>query len=155
MNIATTLNINKDILEQITEVSDITGKSRTQIIIMLLKNVMDDHKMKARINCSIKYQPCDEKYKWHKFHVSLKVTDYECFLDLRKVFKMSVSCLVAFAAKKYLKHLLKEILEGNYTDKYPYQNYVLAKSSWNGTIFWQFFWGIPSNLREHLKYIVN
>ena len=155
MNIATTLNINKDILEEIANVSDITDKSRTEIIILLLKKVMCDNKIKARINCSVKYQPCDEKDKWHRFHVSFKVGDYECFLDLRKVFKMSVSCLVAFAVKKYLKKLLKEILEGVHTDNNRYKNYILAKSSCNGIIFWQFFWGIPSNLPEHLKYIVN
>ena len=155
MNIATTLNINKDILEEITYASDITGRSRTEIIILLLKKVMSDNKIKARINSSIKYQRCDEKEKWHKFHVSLRVVDYECFLDLRKVFKMSVSCLVAFAVKKYTKNLLKEILEGRHTDNYPNKNYVLAKSSCNGIIFWQFFWGLLPNLSEHLKYIVN
>ena len=155
MNISTTININKDILEEITFSSDITGKSRTEMIILLLKKVMSDNKIKARINCSVKYQTCDEKDKWHRFHVSFKVADYECFLDLKKVFKMSVSCLVAFATKKYLKQLLKEILEGSHTDNYPYQNYVLAKSICNGVIFWQFFWGIPQDLKEHLKYIVS
>ncbi|MFC1669344.1 hypothetical protein ACFL20_03070 [Spirochaetota bacterium] len=148
MKINTTINIHKNTLKKITETANFTDNCKTEIIIFLLKKIMDDDKIQTQKNQSVKYQNCDEINCWHKFHISFNVNEYEYFLDLRKICKMSVSYLLAYAVDKYLDL----ILNGGITDNYLYKNYILSKNSSNGVIFWQYFWGIPSNLEELLKY---
>ena len=148
MKIETTLYINKTILDKITKTSKTLGKSRTETIIILMKKIMDCDKMKALINSSIKYQKNDDHNNWHRFHLSLLDVDYEYFLDLRKLMKMSVSNILAYAVNKFLHTLNKQ----NFTDNYTFSNYILVKNSVDGIIFWQLFWGIPRKIEEFLKY---
>ena len=146
MAIKTTINIHNEILDKITKVSYSLGKSRTEIIIMLLMQVMKNDTNKATICKSIKYQKCDGNKKWHKFHIILKDNEYEYLLDLRRLLKMSVSLLLAFSVKKYLKKLSK----CDFTDNYLFKNYILAREIDDGVISWKLFWNIPNNLSNLL-----
>ncbi|MFC1669377.1 hypothetical protein ACFL20_03240 [Spirochaetota bacterium] len=148
MIIETTININTSVLNDIILASDKRGKSKSETIVMLLKMVMKDNGIKAKINKSVKYQVKEEKDNWHKLHIYLGENDYEYFLDLRKLLKMSVSNIVAYAVKKFLHCLLKN----NITDNYQFTNYILTKNTIDGVIFWQLFWGVPNKIEELLKY---
>ena len=147
-NIKTTININKELLKDIAKVSHARGKSRSEIIIMLLKNIMDKESNRANIHRSIKYQKRDDKKNWHRFHICLKGNVYEYCLDLKKILKMSLSHIVAHAAKKYLKNLLYE----KNTDNYLFKNYVIAKEDADGIIYWKLFWGIPKKPEKFITF---
>ncbi len=147
-NIDTSLNINKDILIKINKVSNSSGISRTKIIVMLLKKMMKNESSKACIHKTIKYQKCNEKTNWHTFHITFKGDEYEYFLDLRKLLKMSLSHIVAYAVNKYLKSLLLD----KSTDNYSFTNYILAKEDADGIIYWKLFWGIPKKISKYLTF---
>ena len=61
---------------------------------------------------------------------------------------MSLSCILAFAVKKYLKSL---IFDKN-TDNYTFTNYIIAKEDADGIIYWKLFWGIPKEMAKHLTF---
>ncbi|MFC1669698.1 hypothetical protein ACFL20_04845 [Spirochaetota bacterium] len=146
--IETTININKHLLGKINSASRLMGKSKTEIIVILLKKVMVEGSSNVKICRSVKYQDCDEKKNWHTFHIVLKSDEYEYFLDLRKILKMSVSFIVAYAVRKYLKSFLKS----GFTDNNSFQNYILAREDADGIIYWLMFWGVPKNLEKHLTF---
>ncbi|MFC1668968.1 hypothetical protein ACFL20_01135 [Spirochaetota bacterium] len=147
--IETTINIKKNILDNIAQTSKVLGKSQTEIIVMLLKKVIDNENSKVQICRRIKYQSCDDKNNWHTLHVLFEQNEYEYFLDLRKLLKMSLSFIIANAAKKYLK----DLLNGNFTDNNRYQNYILSRENADGIIYWVLFWGIPKNLKKYITFV--
>ena len=135
--IETTLNIHLDILDEITRAAEVLDTSRTEIIILLLKKVMDNDVEDTFIDNSVRYQDCCDKDCWHRFHISLCVADYNFFLNLRLLLKSSVSRIVAFAVKKYLAEILKY---NDSTDNYHYKYYILNTKIKNNYRKWQIQW---------------
>ena len=144
MTIKTTLNINRDILEEITIASHELSISRSDVIKMLLKTVMSDDINLAKIGHSVKYQKKGDKNTWHTFHIRLDVDEYEFFLDLRKFLKMSVSHILAYAVQKYLKSL-SLVKTG---DKKLFKNYIFHTDIKDGFRYWQMIWGFPPNIKD-------
>lgn len=138
----TTLNIHLDIMKIITDAAQDRGISRSEMIIMLLKRVMEDIAGPARYGSLIIYQSRSTKECWHTFHITLREDDYEYLLDLRKLLKMSVSHILAYAVKKYLK--------SNITDNNRYKNYAVIKSIRDGLVFWTLIWGYPPDIEKYL-----
>jgi hypothetical protein len=149
-NIETTININMDILRMIDDVSFKAKYSRTHIIRILMKKiVIHDTDTLTKHFSLVKYQKHDKKEKWHAFHITLSPAEYEQFLDMRKVFKMSVSLIVAYAVRKYLKQLVEELTKKiTTTDNNGLNNYICSKIDIGGTICWITYWGIPSRFLQ-------
>jgi hypothetical protein len=143
----TTLNIHADILNKITATAQMRGISRSEIIIYLLKKAMDDVANPGRLGRLVQYQKRCLPNDWHAFHIKLNVDEYEYFLDLRKLLKMSVSLILAYAVKRYLSKLKNK----NYTDNYQYKNYVIIRELIDNIICWKFFWGFPPNINKQLS----
>ncbi|OHD63030.1 MAG: hypothetical protein A2176_09420 [Spirochaetes bacterium RBG_13_51_14] len=78
----------------------------------------------------------------------LKPDEYEFFLDLRKVFKQSVSRLVAYAIDKYLDEITQKIRKGS--DNYRFKNYAISRIIIEGVICWVLYWGVPRKLIAEL-----
>jgi hypothetical protein len=142
----TTLNIGANVLEQITAAAKTCGFSRSAMIVYLIKRFMDEIPDPDRLGRMIQYQERKGKSNWHTFHLYLRDDDYEYFLDMRKLFKMSVSLLLAFAVKKFLNRPDKKIN----TDNNTYHNYVVIRDLVDGIISWRFLWGCPRNLKKLL-----
>lgn len=126
-------------MQQINIAASFKGISRSEVIIQLLKHVMADIRKPSELGKMVQYQEKSHPDNWHPFHVSLNADDYEYSQDLRKLMKMSVSLILAFAVKKYLPKLMKK----NNTDNYRYKDYLILKSIINGIICWTIFWGHP------------
>jgi hypothetical protein len=141
----TTLNIDLDIFNQIDAAATSYGISRSELIIVLIKKAMDDISDPGRIGTMVRYQKRKNNRQWHVFHLQVRMDDYEYFLDLRKLLKMSVSLILAYAVNKYLNKL-----QLNKTDNYSYKNYVIIKEVINNVISWRFIWGFPINIRQFL-----
>lgn len=145
MIIATTLHVHKSIMEKLNRGTEITRKSRTSIVKLLIQRIMNDNQRMIKTNSRIKYQERDLKENWHRIYIVFNEYEYEYCLDLRKFYKMSVSYILAYAVLRYLE----ELLEGNSsTDNYCYKNYILIKKTINETVAWQIYWGIPPNLTD-------
>lgn len=142
----TTLIIDKNILAEISVAAKSHGISRSGMIIYLIKKIMDYIPDPDRLGRMVQYQERKGKDNWHTFHLYLREDDYEYFLDLRKLFKMSVSLILAFAVKKFLNRSIGKIN----TDNYTYRNYVVIRELINGIVSWRLLWGWPCNLEKLL-----
>jgi hypothetical protein len=142
----TTLNMHVDVLRHITRAAHSKGITRTEMIIILIKRVMDENGRTIRMGKMVKYQKQNTNGYWHKFHVILREDEYEYFLDLRKLLKMSVSLILAYAVEKYLIQLV----DGKITDNYRFVNYVIVKEIVENVICWRFYWGCPPSLKKYL-----
>ena len=146
--IATTLNIHVDVLSNINKVAAQLRKSRKEIIILLLKRMMEDQRALSRGFSTVRYQEDDEKVNWHCFHIRFREDENEFFVDLRKISKFSVSCLLAIAVKRYLGTLIEDLKNGNVDNYSSFNNYVLYQGVVDGIISWHIYWGYPE---KHLK----
>ncbi len=142
----TTLNIHTDILEQINRAAQLRCISRSDMIVVLIKRIMDDVSNSVRFGRMIRYQERSCPDTWHTVHVQLRPDDYEYLLDLRRLLKMSVSLILAYAVKRYLNR----IMEKKKTDNYQYKNYVIIKEVFNNTICWRLIWGYPPGIEKIL-----
>lgn len=141
----TTLNIDSDIYDKITMAAASYGISRSELIILLIKKTMDDIPDPGCMGTMVRYQKRRNHRQWHVFHLQVRMDDYEYFLDLRKLLKMSVSLILAYAVNKFLNKL-----KISKTDNYPYKNYLIIKEVINNLISWRFIWGYPLNIRQFL-----
>lgn len=143
----TTLNIHINILEQITTAAKNLQISRSELIMLLCKKIMDDVSRPSRFGAPVQYQERSDKESWKSFHLVLREDDYEYLLDLRKLLKLSVSRILAFAVKKYLRKIQKR----NITDNKRYKNYVIIKEFVDNITSWRFFWGYPPSIGKFLR----
>ena len=144
MLIETTVHIHSRILEMLNKRAEITGKSRTFIIKLLMQRVMSDNQKMIKSYSRVKYQERDVKENWHRLHVSMNEYEYEYYLDMRKFYKMFVSFILAYAVMRYLDEVVRELAKRRIsTDNYPFRNYILTKETIDEVICWQIYWGIP------------
>ena len=107
---------------------------------------MDNISSPGRIGKMVQYQKRRNQDEWYTFHLQVREDDYEYFLDLRKLLKMSVSLILAYAVEKYLDKLTKK----NSTDNNRYRNYVVIKDVVDNIICWKFIWGFPPNIENFI-----
>ncbi len=138
----TTLNIRADLLNQITEAADSRGQSRSELILWLIKKVAGEITDYGLIGQTVQYQERRASTDWHIFHIRLREDMYEYWLDLRKLLKMSVSLILAYAIKKYLNRSTKRKDADNYLCK----NYIIAREVIDSIVVWKFYWGCPPHL---------
>lgn len=142
----TTLNVHLDMLEKITRAARALGISRSEIIIILLKKVMDETTKPDCLWKLVKYQRKRKPDEWHGFHLTVRPDDYEYFLDLRKLLKMSLSLILSYAVYKYLDKLIKKDI----TDNYRYNHYIIMEKRIDSIPCWIFIWGYPPSIGERI-----
>jgi hypothetical protein len=145
MLIETTLHVHKSILEKLDIGADVTGRSRTSIIKLLIQRIMKDNKRMIKTCSRVQYQERDVKENWSRVNIVFNEYEYEYCQDLRKFFKMSISLILAWAVLIYLDELLKK---NKSTDKYFYRNYLFIRKIIDNTICWQIYWGIPPQFAD-------
>jgi len=64
--IDTTVNIHIDVLMELLTAVDVLGKSKSEIIVMLIKKIMKHDRNMARICRRVKYQERCEKSSWRR-----------------------------------------------------------------------------------------
>jgi hypothetical protein len=148
IDMETTINIHTDILEKIQAAARTGGVSCSGLIILLFKKVMEDMPGPGKQGRRIRYQRRGKQEDWFMFHLQLREDEYEYLLDLRKLLKMSVSLILAYAVKKYLAALSKK----DYTDNYQFRNYVVSREIFHNVICWRFIWGFPPDIEQLIKF---
>jgi hypothetical protein len=148
MMIETTAYLDRECIDLLAAMADDAGISRSKLVVLLLKRVMKDHAALVRYDCSVKYQERKPVIKRKRIHVGVELRDYEFFIDMRKLFKLSVSFLIAYAVKMHLEELLRKMSDpgyDEYADNYPYQHYFIIPEKVDSAICWKIYWGIPEN----------
>jgi hypothetical protein len=144
----TTLNVHVDVMNKIIFAAELQGISSSQMIVILLKQALDRVGNPDCLGKLVQYQKRSSPEMWHPFHIKWKPDEYEYFQDMRKLLKMSVSLILAFAVKKFLKKLLKQ----NMSDNNLHHNYILAKEVIDGVVLWKLIWGFPLKLEKFIKF---
>ncbi len=147
MRIKTTINLDVRVYNEIARASIVTGISRRDIISSLLKRLSGDHAKMVRSWKRVRYQGRAGNERWRCLHLSLWPDEYEFFLDLRKVCKMSVSFLIAFAVSKYLQEVVSLLLKR--PDNNRYKNYMIINRIVDGIVCWTYYWGMPRTLPDN------
>jgi len=148
--VETTILVRQNVLSGIASASVITGKPRSTIVVMLIKRIMDDNRPLLREDRCVEYQERQPGKEWHRLHVYLHMKEYECFLDLRKFCKKSVSFLVAFGVYKYLDEIIKELeIIRIIPDNYLINHYSQKTSFYKGVYYWRIIWGKPQKHSKH------
>ena len=144
----TTINIRTDILEQITSAAQAQSISCSELIALLIQKASADIANPGRIGSMVQYQGRRSSYDWCIFHVQVREDVYEYWLDLRKLLKMSVSLILAYAVKRFLGK--PKIMTT--TDNYLCKHYIIMKEVIDTVIVWKFIWGFPPNLGKLFNY---
>ncbi len=76
MFIDTTLNISNDCLSKISDAARLSGKTRTEIISLWMKNAMDVRKHQVRFGRRVQYQGRAGADNWRTIHVRFRPDDY-------------------------------------------------------------------------------
>ena len=150
VNIKTTLYMNAEFVDMIEKMADMTGKTRTELIILLMKRMMKHNSWLARAHQPVRYQVTLPQACWRRLHITVCSRDYEQCLDMRKFFKMSVSFLVAYAVEHYLDELIELIMNGGKKDNYQYNYYFIIQKTDNCSVCWKVVWGMPDNPNDLL-----
>jgi hypothetical protein len=142
----TTLNINAAVLAKITCSAKSAGISRSALILILMKRVMADISDTACMGSMVRYQEGGRSRDWRTFHLTLREDEYEFLLDLRKLMKMSVSRILAYAVKKYHRTTKRM-----FTDNYRFINYTILREIVDDIICLKFMWGFPRGIAKLLR----
>jgi hypothetical protein len=126
---------------------------RTLIVYMILYAAKKEKK-KAIAFKRISYRKRNKGNPWKRVHVVLYHSEYEFFLDVKKLWKMSLANVIAFCVDnvlveffEYFSRRLKEIESDNYPNNLPsyYENrsYTFDFHREKGIHCLKFYWGPP------------
>jgi len=144
MKIETTIHIDRKIGERLADAAVDAGVSVSFLVSGLMRMFGGREQHRVTAWKQVRYQERREKKRWRKMHLSLREDEYEYFIDTRKVFKLSVSFIVAEAIELYLDELLRKMIER--PDNYRYRNYIFSRNIIENVICFTFYWGVPQNL---------
>ena len=143
----TTLNVRYDILRKISDVAETNKISSSDMALVLIKKVLVDIPREVQLWKLVQYQKRCPRDQWLTLHVNVREDDYEYFLDLRKLLKMSVSLILAFAVEKFLIDVKIPIK----TDNNRFRNYIIVYEDVDSVMMWTLVWGFPPNIHNHIK----
>jgi hypothetical protein len=145
MVIKTTININTKILLKLNYASTILQISVTHIIKILLQKYSEQSHQVVMFSPK-KYQKHDKLSNWHTFHINFQEYEYEIGFDFTKIYKKSLSLIIAESIKKYLDLLINKFknLKKSNMDSYLLKNYLFFKRIKDGVTCGIYFWGLPS-----------
>lgn len=151
MNIITTVNIRDDLLTRMKTRKQELNISLNKIVNFLLLKALNWRKKSIKTFKSIKYQVKYENISWHKLHISMDNALYERCLDMRKLYKLSVSYILAICIKMYLDILSKKIIMAKGTDNY-HNCYLLFSNTDKNVFSFTIFWSLPGEniIKKHL-----
>lgn len=142
MNIITTVNIRTDLLDKMIYSKQKLNISLNKIVYILLSKALDWNEKSIKIFKSIKYQTKNQDSGWHKLHISLNNALYERCLDMRKLYKLSVSYILAICIQKYLILLSQELDIWQETDNY-HDSYIFISNIDKNLFSFTIFWSLP------------
>ncbi|MCP4137576.1 MAG: hypothetical protein GY754_41800 [bacterium] len=147
----TTFNITLENFELLQSSAKTMGIARSRLVELLIQKVMEKDPFDYKMFGTVKYQlsPLEDEpavsgaEPWYHCHVVFDSSVYENCLDLRKVHKLSVSAIIAFAINNYLDDLLLSKDPKGDVDKYPH-NYIFSEGKYDGIKTFVMFWGVPN-----------
>lgn len=150
MSVATTLYVHEATLGLIAEACAMTGTTRSRLIATLLERSMRDPGMEPRIGRLVRYQRADRREAWRTVHVRFREDEVDYVKDLRSFYRVSASLLLAVAARRFIREIIRQSEKREQSDNYPFSNYLLSRETIDGYIFWKICWGFPPNPEKYI-----
>ncbi len=136
-NQRTTVNLPARIYEKLHDVSRKSGISPNEVMRKALKKLVPELGKEKFENCTIKYQSPEDD--WNNQHITISQVEYDTFMDIKKVIRLSFSYLVTMAIEKYSDIIdTVENCFSFYDTAYLKQLKIL-----NDIRIYSFCWGIP------------
>ena len=131
-----TFNIREDLIPRIEGAAETLNMKRSRVVEALIIKFMDNTKGGEKTLQQLKYQIIKNGVKSKKLGIFWRRDVYERSLDVRKVFKMSVSYAIAVAIEKYLDELVKEIMDiESKGEAYNYNTFYLINAHYHAHSF--------------------
>ncbi len=151
MKIDTTIYVKRVVIDRIDAIAKKYSVSRSKLVSLLLISMMQGKNTDKNRFSRVKYQKRDKNANWKRPHVMLEPDLYEKSLDMRKLYKMSVSHIVTVAYKKYFDAVILELKNGEITDKNR-KNYVCIGKRDGHLFSYTVFWDYPPE-EKLMKYL--
>ena len=128
MDIKTTVSLNQDDREILKSTAESLGISRNQLVYRLLSSALVRHTLKRKDFETVKYQKSKPGFVYRPMPVCLYGVVFEKCMDVRKLFKVSVSRFLAMAIDLYLVMIIRMLTKQQPdTDNYDHVYYIRSK----------------------------
>lgn len=112
--------IRDDLYKKLTQAVDILGVKRSRLIELLFIRYLERNNYKKIDFKSQKYQKIKKETKCRRICIYWRNEIYEQCFDARKVFKKSISYIIAQAIDNYLDEIINEIQNKGVTNNYKF-----------------------------------
>ncbi|GAB4219512.1 MAG: hypothetical protein Kow00102_02950 [Spirochaetota bacterium] len=145
MNIETTTCISYEHLDMLKYHAEKHTMSLRTFISSLISFAAQLEKAQIQYFSQLKYRPRN-KSQWKRLHLVLFQDEYEFFMDVKKLWKMSLARIIAYCLDNVLEEFLKFLVEMEqdddyYTDNYRYSGYAFEICREEDIICCKFYWG--------------
>ena len=153
MNIETTTCISNEHYERLQIYAKAHTMSLRTFISGLISFAADNGKLPVQYFTKLRYRKRYET-SWRRLHLVLFEDEYEFFMDVKKLWKLSLARIIAFCMDnvvyEYLEFLSSEDeKEEHYTDNYRYSGYTIETGSKYDIFYLTVYWGPhPDILRK-------
>jgi len=156
MMIDTTYVMCEEVIALLAEAEEKTGYTKEELVVMVMRKMMRNHEAYERDEGRIEYQKrFDDKTGERIFKRRVKmqflIREYNYFQDMRRVFRRSISLIMAIGIYTYLAEIVEKILNKDYkaiqADNYPFEGYAIMGKCIENITTYRIWWGVPPNLK--------
>ncbi|MCX8124396.1 MAG: hypothetical protein N3F66_09550 [Spirochaetes bacterium] len=145
MNIETTTCISYKHLEICKLHAKKHGMSLRTFLSSLISFAAQHKKIHVRYFKQVKYR-AKSGGDWSRLHLVLYDDEYEFFMDVKKLWKMSLALVIEFCLDNVLYEFLQFLTKAEedddyYTDNYRYKGYTFETGIEEEIFFYKLYWG--------------
>ncbi|MCX8125333.1 MAG: hypothetical protein N3F66_14390 [Spirochaetes bacterium] len=140
MNLETTTCISYEHLNIIKIYSKKYKIPLSSFIVNFINYVLSHKNIKTKSYSRVSYRP---RYNgsWKRLHIVLLEHEYEFFMDVRKVYKVSLAKMIAYCIDNYLFDFISALEKDDNTDNYRFSGYTFQFYLEEGIPCCKFYWG--------------
>ncbi len=156
MYIDTTYVMCDDVIARLADAEEQTKRPQEELLVLAMRMMMNNYEMYEREDGRIEYQKrideqTSEPIKKHRVKMRVSIREYNYYQDMRRIFRRSISLVIAIAVRTYLEKIVAELLsedpEAVLADTYPFENYAIMGKCIDNIPTWRIWWGVPSTLK--------
>ncbi len=156
MYIDTTYVMCDDVIERLADAEERTKRPQEELLVLSMRLMMKDYEAYEREDGRIEYQKrfdeeTNEPIKKHRVKMRLSIREYNYYQDMRRIFRRSISLVMAIAVRNYLAKIVAALLCENpdvvLADTYPFENYAIMGKCIENIPTWRIWWGVPPKLK--------
>ncbi len=160
MYIDTTYVMCEDVIMLLAEAEEKTKRPQEELLVIAMRMMLKDSDTYFRMDGRIEYQKREdketgEKIKKHRVKMRLTCREYDYYQDMRKLFRRSISLVMAIAVRTYLAIIVEAIVNKTewtvLADTYPFENYAISINRICYAPTFRIWWGLPANLELLFK----